>query len=498
MKLDRTMGVFTAVSGSSILLAFLLLAATACPAQASHKAPPKAVEGAIPALFLSDIHFEPFADPGKVAQLAAAPVSQWNGILAAAPSADREQQVATLNQSCKTRGSDTSYVLLQSSLQAMRVHAAGVKFVTVSGDLIAHSFSCKYDALFPHAAAGDYRGFVEKTVEYVSAELAATFPGIPVYLALGNNDSDCGDYRLDAHSEFLSVTGKVFASGFPAKDRQAAQEDFAGGGFYSVQLPAPMRNARLLVLDDLFWAKKYKTCAGQVDSTAADVQLAWLAAQLAEARRNKQKVWVMSHIPPGVDVHGTITKNRDVCGGKSPEMFLSSEKMAEELAEFGDVVALGIFAHTHMDEMRLLPATQPEAPAARSAVVLKMVPSISPIDGNAPSFTVASIDPASAALVDYRVYVASNQTGVDAQWKQEYDYAETYHQPSYTADSVGKLLAGFQADPGMQNETSRAYIRNFFSGGGSPALGLVWPQYGCGLSNDSADGYRACVCPAAH
>jgi len=500
MKLDRWMGEFTAAPAIRALLAFLCLAVVACPAQGSHKTGSAAPSGpavgdTVPVLFLSDIHFEPFADPGKVPQLAAASVSQWHGILAAPPSADREQRVAALEQSCKTRGSDTSYALLASSLQAMRDHAAEVKFVTVSGDLLAHSFNCKYEALFPHAAPGDYRGFVVKTLQYVTAELAATFPAAPVYLALGNNDSDCGDYRLDAHSEFLSSFGKDVAKGFPAAEQQGAQQTFAGGGYYSVRLPAPLHNARLLVLDDLFWSKKYKTCAGQADSSAADAQLAWLAAQLAEARANKEKVWVMGHIPPGVDVHGTVTKMRDVCAGQSPEMFLSSEKMAEELAQFSDVVALGIFAHTHMDEMRLL--SSPGA-ASHSGVVVKMVPSISPIDGNQPALTVARIDPASAALVDFKVFVASNQTGANTQWKEEYDYANTYHQASYNADSVSKLLAGFQADPGIQNEASRAYIRNFFAGGGSPLLGLVWPRYVCSLSNNTAQGYKACVCPATH
>ena len=35
-------------------------------------------------------------------------------------------------------------------------------------------------------------------------------------------------------------------------------------------------------------------------------------------------------------------------------MFLSSEALAETMARFGDVIRLAIFAHTHMDEVRLL------------------------------------------------------------------------------------------------------------------------------------------------
>jgi sphingomyelin phosphodiesterase acid-like 3 len=171
--------------------------------------------------------------------------------------------------------------------------------------------------------------------------------------------------------------------------------------------------------------------------------------------------------------------------------------MADELVEFSDVVELAIYAHTHMDEVRILKAENGvQVLAPGKSVAVKMVPSISPINGNAPSFTVAGIDPSSAALVDYRVFSASNQTGVDAAWHEEYDYAQTYHEAAFSASSVNRLIAGFQADPGAKTEASRDYIRYFFVGNASPLLGLVWPQYVCSLSNDSAQAFRSCVCPA--
>jgi len=517
MKANRTengaVGSFRAVAEQCFLLAWLLwpcggvLAQGSQPAETSQQQPaaqatPQAAGAereTIPVLFLSDIHFDPFWDPAKVPQLTAAPAGEWKAILAAPPSADRAQRFAALQQTCHARGEDTSYPLLQSSMQAVRAYADGAIFATVSGDLIAHAFDCKYSAVFPHASPGDYRAFVEKTVGYVIEELSGALPGVPVYVALGNNDSDCGEYRLDAHSEFLSVIGgEATGAAYPSSERMSSLKGFSEGGYYSVNLPAPVRNARLLVLNDLFMSSKYATCAGKADTTAAAEQLAWLERQLASARANKEKVWVMGHIPPGIDVHATVTKMRDLCGDARPKMFLSSEKMADELVEFSDVVELAIFAHTHMDEVRILRAEDgvPRTVPTKS-VAVKMVPSISPIDGNAPSFTVARVDRSSAALVDYRVFAASNQTGVDATWREEYDYGQTYREAEFSAASVSQLIAGFQADPGAKTESSRDYIRNFFAGNASPLLGLVWPQYVCGLSNHSAEGFRSCVCPAA-
>ena len=514
-RVNRAVSGLCAIAGRCVLMSCLLLpcggmvaqgnvsAATNQPAAPYIQQAAKAGKESIPVLFLSDIHFEPFWDPGKAPQLAAAPAREWKKILAAPPSADREQRFAALRQSCHTRGEDTSYVLFESSLQAAHTHATGARFVAVSGDLIAHAFPCKFDALFPHAAPGDYRAFVEKTIAFVLEELGSALPSVPVYAALGNNDSDCGDYQLDAHIDFLAESGKEFTRNFPAPEKQGALETFAAGGYYSVHLPAPVGNARLLVLNDLFMSSKYTTCAGKNDSSGADAQIVWLQQQLTDARLNKEKIWVMGHIPPGVDLHGTVTKMRDVCGGQKPEMFLSSEKMADEIADFSDVVALGIFAHTHMDETRILKAEDQDdglktgKSASAKSVAVKMVASISPIDGNAPSFTVARIDPASAALVDYRVFTATNQTGMDTEWKEEYDYAQTYGEADFSAASVEKMIAGFQGDASAQTEASRAYIRNFLAGKASPLLGLVWPQYVCSQENHSAQGYTLCVCGGA-
>jgi sphingomyelin phosphodiesterase acid-like 3 len=457
---------------------------------AAHQEEAKAT---IPVLLVSDIHFEPFSDPAKVPQLAAAPIDQWNVILSTPPSPDQQQRFAALQQTCHTRGADTSYALFDSSLHAMRSHAAGVSFVALSGDLISHAFQCKYNALIPHSTPEAYTAFVEKTVDYVIEELDKSVPGVPVYIALGNNDSDCGDYRLDAHSEFLRVTGKEVTRDFPASERPAAEESFAAGGYYSVTLPAPTENTRLLVLNDIFMSSNYSTCAGKPEPGAADAQLTWLRKQLAEARTSKQKVWVMGHIPPGVDLYSTASRLIDVCGGKNPVMFLASEKLADVLAEYGDVVDLAIFAHTHMDELRLLKSKV----AAGKGIAVKMVPSISPIHGNHPSITLAQIDPSTAELVDYKVFAASNATGVDATWAEEYDFAQSFHQSEFISSSVSQVIAGFAADPSAKTQASGSYIENFSVGFASPLLRLAWPQYVCTLSNYTAESFRSCACASA-
>jgi sphingomyelin phosphodiesterase acid-like 3 len=404
-----------------------------------------------------------------------------------------------LQAKCHVRGVDTPLPLFKSSLTAIQSRAGNAGFAIVGGDLVSHGFSCKHSTLFPQASPQAYSAFVEKTLDYVLHELRKELPGVPVYAALGNNDSGCGDYQLDANSEFLRVTGSVITEGLPPAVREEASKEFASGGYYSIPLPAPVERARLLVLNDLFLSRKYSTCEGKPDASAGLSQVAWLRRELERARERNERVWVMGHIPPGIDPFSTILKMRNVCGGKLPDVFLASDDLDKTIGEFGDVVKLAVFAHTHMDEIRLLRSSRSDAASnAQAGVPVKLVPSVSPINGNNPSFTVARIDTATAVMMDYRVFVASNTSGVDAKWTPEYDFAETFHVPDFSAASLGKLIAEFSGDPGAQTEASLSYIRNYYVRDLSDEIKAFWPQYSCALSNLTADSYKSCVCTAQH
>jgi sphingomyelin phosphodiesterase acid-like 3 len=447
----------------------------------------------VEALLLSDIHLDPFRDPDKAVRLATAPVAEWQRILAAPDSADRTERFAAVEQACPTRGEDTGFRLMESSYQAMHVRAAGVRFAVVGGDLMGHAFPCRFAAVFPKAGPEDYRAFVDKTIAFVVGSLREALPGVPVYAALGNNDTDCEDYRIDAGSRFLHESGKTMTADVDSAERGEALRTFAEGGYYSTTIPA-VAHARLLVIDDLFLSRRYATCGGKMDAAAGEGQIAWLGKQLAEARSRKEKVWVVAHIPPGVDPYATAMKGFKLCGGGKAEMFLSTGALQETLTAYGDVIQLVLFGHTHMDEMRVLEAEK-NGPAGK-AVAAKVVASISPINGNKPSFAVAHVDAATAALVDYDVIAASNATGIDAAWTEEYDFAKAYKETGYSAAAVESLIAGFKADPGAKAGASQSYIRSYGTGMGARTLSLFWPLYVCSLKSEAAEAFNACVCGA--
>ena len=446
---------------------------------------------------VSDIHFDPFYDPARAQQLINEPVSKWNAILfgsAIAQSATGVQWAAKRLPCARRR-----HALRSAALQLAGHAPPSTRGKVHDGERrpARSRISCRYPKLFPAATQNDYQLFVLKTLTFVIEELRATIPGIPVYVALGNNDTACGDYRLDAGSDFLAQTGRIIAEGLPPSERQHALRAFAKGGYYSVMMAAPMRDTRLIVLNDIFQSPKYQTCGGKADDAAGAGEMAWMREQLTRAQRLRQRVWVMGHIPPGVDPFATVLKFTDVCGNGTPEMFQTSDKMTDLLTEHAGVIRLGIFAHTHMDEIRLFHRQNgAEHSAHEQAVAIKIVPSISPVDGNNPSFTIADINPASALLQDYRVIAASNQTGIDTTWSKEYDYAQAYHEAQFSPSTLKDLVAEFENDRGAKSAASQEYIRNYYVGDRSRELAPFWSQYVCALANYTAKAFAGCWCPA--
>jgi len=476
-----------------VLAALLLcLATSASCAPARKHAPPLQTADVV---MLSDLHFDPLYDPAKASELRKAPVSEWAAILSRPASPSRAADFNALQTSCKVRGADSAWSLVRASLQYAKLREAKPLFVIIGGDLLAHGFPCKFHGLAPDATAEDVSAFSAKTVAFLALQLRKTFPAVPVYFALGNNDSGCGDYRETPDSAFLRSVGMSFAEDLhdPAS-RAALLSTFSKFGDYSVVLPPPMKDTRLIVVQDIFESAHFESCDGHADADIATAQIDWLRAQLTEARTNGEQVWVMAHIPPGVDIYSSFHRYLfapgEACNVKKPQTFLNSSAIGDTIAEFSDVVRLAVFAHTHMDEIKLLGNAQ------GGAVPAKLVPSISPINGNDPAFLVAQVSPLTATIKDYTVYAAANVQGTE--WAREYQYSTAYGLPDFSAASMQKLTSALIADKTGESQKSREYERHFLAGGGTFAtLGLqrLWPAYSCSLQERGTAAFHSCMCP---
>lgn len=444
---------------------------------------------------LSDLHFDPFYDPAKITALRRDPITAWPSILSRPESANRVDTFTQLQSGCGVRGTDATWALVVSALREAKQRQPAPLFITVSGDLLAHGFVCKFRKLSPSATPAEASAFAAKTIAFLAQQLHSAYPSTPTYFALGNNDSGCGDYEETPDSAFLkSVAVNFAAAAVNPLARESIAKSFSRLGDYSVVLPKPLHNARLIVLQDIFASSHFTACDESANPAPATEQIEWLRKQLTAAREAGQQVWVMAHIPPGVDVYSTYHRYLfapgEACSVKQPLMFLTSNELGDTIAQFGDIVRLAIFAHTHMDEIKLL-----QGPDGK-AVPVKMVPSISPINGNEPSFVVAQVSTQNATIKDYEVYAASSAQG--AGWGREYRYSSVYHLPDFSAKSVEHLTGTLVADKNGEDQTSRDYERYFLPGGGTfAALGLqrLWPAYSCSLRELDQAAFHRCMCP---
>jgi sphingomyelin phosphodiesterase acid-like 3 len=472
-----------------------LAALVPAPALAQAKAAPQ--PATVSVVMLSDLHFDPFHDPAKVPLLVKAPVEEWEAILSSPDAPGQGAEFAAMQQACKGKLLvDAPYALLSGSLQAAKAQAPDARFATVSGDLLVHGLDCRYRAAMKlEKAMGDDQSvsaaFAEKTTVFVIKQVEAAFAGIPVYLALGNNDSRCNHNRLDVRDEYLHATGQAVIDGLvglSAADRKLALATYESAGYYGVTMAAPMERTRLLVVDDVYMMSKFANCeADGKDRKGADEQIAWLTKELDTARGRGQRVWLLGHLPPTVNPQSSLAMGSELCSSGKAQTFLSTDDLANALANHADVVRLAIFGHTHMDELHLLGSGYVGVP-------VKVVASVSAVDGNTPSFTVGKVNPASAMLMDYTVYEVSNTTGVRTTWAKEYGFDETYHETSFSAKALDDLIGRFRADTAGTSAESQAYQRHFFKGQSPLALGLFWQGYVCSLDHPTADGFKACVC----
>ena len=446
----------------------------------------------VPVLLLSDFHFDPFHDPGKTPALLAAPVDQWDAILEQPASPDQGQKFQEIQKACKARGVDTPHVLMESSLAAAKAQSTGIRFVTVSGDLLVHTFDCRYQQVFPGADTAAIAAFAAKTEQYVMGRIEREFPGIPVYIGLGNNDVGCGNAKIELDDQLFRRSADALLQGLVGasrKERQQVLKDYDEIGSYTVSLNRILPHTRLIVLDNTFMIDKNYRCTGSKEFASTIVQIAWLTRVLDQARAHGEKVWLVGHIPPSIDTYDTFGTKKNICTDGEIKRFLRTDELGDLLTRYAGEIKLAIFAHSHMDELRLLPAGD-------GGIPMKLVASVSGFNGNLPTFTVGVVDRKTAVLKDYAVYEGSNMSGLDEQWTRKYDFDQTYHEPDFSPQSLAALIGRLTLDP-MANTNESKAMKEFYALGVKPSvIDPVWPQYVCELDHYRPETFKACSCAA--
>ncbi|MGB8539178.1 MAG: metallophosphoesterase [Acidobacteriaceae bacterium] len=448
-------------------------------------------------LIASDLHFNPFADPALVPELASAPARKWEAIL---------------NRSSSTAyspyGQDTNWWLLRSALDAMRKTDPDPALIMITGDLLAHGFPQAYAKATHDAKPEHYRAFVSKTVAFIAAELRLRYNKPQILLTPGNNDDECGDYDIEGGGPFLKDSAR------PAGNLARTHGQFTAGwkalGSFTVR-PRSTPGVRIISVNSVFFSNKYQAqnfadSCSPVDSKAATRTFAWLESTLSRAAQNHEKVWLMFHIPPGIDGYSTMVSYRslsqaadapaaskqDLCSRAIVPMWKPywTGLFTHLVSDYQTTIAAMFAGHDHTDDFRVIHGNKNEAQ------FVLIDPPISPIYGQNPAFRVVTFA-AGGQLLDQNTYYLTNlqvaQSAVPGVWAQEYSFQEKWNSPRLDAASLNAIYDRITSN--AEASTQWLTLLNVSSAHDHvPASGVRTLE--CATEALDPATYKVCYCPA--
>jgi len=507
------------MSKSSRCVSFLMVASVVWLSGCSGTQPMPVTPPVTPSTYtvvaISDIHFNPLANPALFTSLVAQPASQWKSIL------DNDQTANPAPPA--TFGTDTNYPALELALAALKQNLGSSPVVLFSGDMLGHDLTqCFYELYTASSLPAQLnpascpviptttptttetaamQSFLDKTMAFVSAEIRANAGNIPVIFVPGNIDT-YNIYGTGPDTSFLSDNAGTYYTQLlnSSVDQATFQSTFTTLGSYS----APILNSQVLVIaldSNPFAQSTYPT---PLDPYA---ELTWLDSQLAAAQSAGQKVWLMMHVPPGANTTGTA-QNAAKGVAPNPEtddeaiMMWQAQYQAEFmqiLSKYPGLVAMGITGHTHMDEFRVLPTGD----------VLFGIPGISPVFGNNPAFKVFTVAQATEMPMDYQsINYNLSASPAPAQFSSLYTFSTAYGATAGTTLASSSQQLYPQLTP---TAAATASFINYYDAGNATSFPYPtgpgtyiqipwnmantanWPIYSCGFGQMDEQDYVDCV-----
>ncbi|MGB8478286.1 MAG: metallophosphoesterase [Acidobacteriaceae bacterium] len=454
-------------------------------------AAPAPAVATFPVMAISDLHFDPFYDSTLFAQLEAQPASQWKSIF-------QSSSVKTSS----AYGSDTNYNLLVATLASLKQNLGASPVVIFSGDMLGHqiplSFCLAYSNLPPYPIsttcpamtdAGNLAmtQFIDKTVQFVSMEIRASVGNVPVIFVPGNIDTYSPN-GAGPDNDFLLSNALTFYTQLlnSSVDETSFLSSFTTLGSYSAEPLGP--GLRVIALDS-------NPLALGTPLNPSD-ELTWLDGELAAAQAARQKVWLVMHVPPGVNTTGTAqaaaqTNTPDETS--EPAMMWQPDlqtRFMTILSKYPNLIALMIGGHTHMDEYRILP----------SGNILYGIPGISPCFGNNPGFKIFSIAKDTLVPMDYQS-ISFDLTASPVEGNSLYTFSSAYRATA----NLPLQTTSLQLYPQLiQSAQQRSQYTLFYDSGNTTANpktkaswnfinGGNWAFFACGISQMDSASYVHCV-----
>eukprot|EP00009_Paramoeba_aestuarina_P001137 CAMPEP_0201517536 /NCGR_PEP_ID=MMETSP0161_2-20130828/8617_1 /ASSEMBLY_ACC=CAM_ASM_000251 /TAXON_ID=180227 /ORGANISM="Neoparamoeba aestuarina, Strain SoJaBio B1-5/56/2" /LENGTH=383 /DNA_ID=CAMNT_0047915065 /DNA_START=347 /DNA_END=1495 /DNA_ORIENTATION=+ len=312
-------------------------------------------------------------------------------------------------------------------------------WVFVTGDYSAHGLT----------GVGNY---TLEAITNVTQALQAVYPQSNIYFCFGNNDVPEINYNIDCSADWFNTIYELWGDYIPEDQK----DSFLTRGAYKVNLSYsfPSSNASaeksklwLIVLNTLF----YSTRSNHQHEADPCGQFEWLETQLFEANKAGAKVYLMSHIMPGIDSYKFISLW---------ETHFNDQFFATVLP-YSEIIVGQFYGHVHVDEYRAFndvgESRKKERERKRgkegeregqgkreeetpTPIYNSLINSaVSPVYGNNPNFRVATYSQSNFSVIDYHIWAMNLEESNIAHnpvWKYYYSFEDAYGVGSPDHDGI--------------------------------------------------------------
>ena len=308
----------------------------------------------------------------------------------------KKSLLALKDQAFGAMGCDPPISLMISAASAAKAKGRETSFLLYTGDFSRHAIELMPD---PHSNVSNVIGQVASVIKGHFADTPAIFG------ALGNDDGMRNYFQLitsdqPANDWFVLVAERLSSSWSLGAD---AAKEYKYGGYFETRAG----NLTILSLATVIYSVRHEPAQLEVDPFG---QFAWLSHKLKAAVHDSRKVWIIGHIPPGIETFGYTELWHPVYLARYLEI------VQDQI--LGSVIAAQLFGHVHKDEFRILPNPPP------GAGPILLTASLSPVYYNNPSFKVVKYCKATGRLLDFEAFVT--KIAAELNWYSAYGFNSTF------------------------------------------------------------------------
>ncbi|XP_062981798.1 acid sphingomyelinase-like phosphodiesterase 3a [Elgaria multicarinata webbii] len=313
---------------------------------------------------------------------------------------------------------DSPYLLILSALKYMKDSSQQASFMIWTGDSP------------PHVPADELSTkIVIDVIGNVTSTIRSFFPDLQVFPALGNHDYWPQDQLPVSVNEVYNAVADFWKPWLTDE----AISTLRKGGFYTQIFKSSMTTQplRIISLNTVLYYSPNSVTQNMTDPAN---QFEWLEMVLETAHQNKEKVYVIGHVPVGyLPFVRNITAIREHYNRRLIDIF----------RKHSSVIAGQFFGHTHRDSIMVLLDEN-----GKPVNSLFVTPAVTPVkslqekDSNNPGVRLYQYDPLSYNLLDlWQFYLNLTEANMknESVWKLEYIMTKAYGIEDLTPESLYEM-----------------------------------------------------------